>query len=76
MSSKLGDGKIPRSLISSNPHNRISSGSKNLQENTYARVSFSINFIKKETLAQVFSCEFFEIFKNAFFYQNTPGGYF
>ena len=25
------------------------------------------NFIKKETLAQVFSCEFYEIFKNALF---------
>ena len=25
------------------------------------------NFIKKETLAQVFSCEFFEISKNLFF---------
>ena len=25
------------------------------------------NFIKKETLAQVLSCEFFEIFKNTFF---------
>ena len=25
------------------------------------------NFIKKETLAQVFSCEFFEISKNNFF---------
>ena len=25
------------------------------------------NFIKKETLAQVFSCEFWEIFKNTFF---------
>ena len=25
------------------------------------------NFIKKETLAQVFSCEFGEIFKNTFF---------
>ena len=24
------------------------------------------NFIKKETLAQVFSCEFFEISKNTF----------
>ena len=24
------------------------------------------NFIKKETLAKVFSCEFFEIFKNTF----------
>ena len=25
------------------------------------------NFIKKETLAQVFSCEFYEIFKNTYF---------
>ena len=37
------------------------------------------NFIKKETLAQVFSCEFCEISKNTFFYgtslvaaSNTP----
>ena len=29
------------------------------------------NFIKKETLAQVFSSEFYEIFKNTFFYR-TP----
>ena len=48
--------------------------SQNSQENTCARVSFLIklqasafNFIKKETLAQVFSSEFFEIFKNSFF---------
>ena len=27
------------------------------------------NFIKKETLAQVFSCEFCEIYKNTFFYR-------
>ena len=50
--------------------------------NTCARVSFLIkllakacNFIKKETLAQVFSCEFCEIFKNTFFtdyLQATP----
>ena len=33
-----------------------------LQENTRARV-----FIKKETLVQVLSCEFCEIFKNTFF---------
>ena len=26
------------------------------------------NFIKKETLAQMISCEFCEIFKNAYFY--------
>ena len=44
------------------------------------------NFIKKETLAQVFSCEFCEVSKNTFFYriplvaaseichnENTPG---
>ena len=29
------------------------------------------NFIKKETMAQVFSCEFYEISKNAFF-NRTP----
>ena len=28
------------------------------------------NFIKKETLAQVFSCEFCEIFKNTFFIEH------
>ena len=27
----------------------------------------SLNFIKKESLAQVFSCEFYEISKNTFF---------
>ena len=34
---------------------------QNSQENT-------CNFIKKETLAQLFSCEFHEISKNTFFY--------
>ena len=29
-------------------------------------------FIKKETLAQVFSCEFCEILKNTFFYRTPP----
>ena len=29
------------------------------------------NFIKKETLAQVFSCEFCEISKNTFLYKTT-----
>ena len=45
--------------------------SLNSQENTCARVLFLIrlqawacNFIKKETLARVFSCEFYEISKN------------
>ena len=47
--------------------------SQNSQESTSARVSFLIkfqpayNFIEKETLAQLFSCEFCEIFKNSFF---------
>ena len=43
---------------------------QNSQENTCARVSFLIklqaNFIEKETLAQLFSCEFCEIFKKTF----------
>ena len=30
------------------------------------------NFIKKETLAQVFSSEFYEIFKNSFFHRTPP----
>ena len=33
--------------------------------------SHACSFIKKETLAEVFSCEFCEIFKNTFFYK-TP----
>ena len=48
--------------------------SHNSQENTCVRVSFLIklqaeacNIIKKEALAQVFSCEIFEISKNTFF---------
>ena len=51
--------------------------SQNSHENTCARVSFLIklqacNVIKKETLAQVFSCEFCEIPKNAFSYRTPP----
>ena len=30
----------------------------------------AFNFIKKETLAQIFSCEFCEIFQNAFLYKH------
>ena len=48
--------------------------SENSQENTCARASLFIklqaeacNFITKETLAQVFSCDFSEISKNTFF---------
>ena len=47
--------------------------------NTCARVSFLIklqasacNFIKKETLTQVFSCEFCKVSKNAFSYRTPP----
>ena len=51
--------------------------SQNWQENTCAIVSFLIklqaeacNFIKKETLAQVFSCQFCKISKNTFFLEH------
>ena len=44
--------------------------SQNSQENTCARIS-ACNFLKKETLAQVSSCEFCKIFKNTFYYR-TP----
>ena len=47
--------------------------SQNSQENTCVRVSFlmklqvsACNFIKKETLAPVFSCEFCKMFNNTF----------
>ena len=47
--------------------------SQNSQGNTRARVSFLkvYKFIKKETVAQVFSCVFCEISKNTFYYR-TP----
>ena len=52
--------------------------SQNSQENTCARNHFLIklqakawNFIKKESLTQMFSCEISKIFKNTFFYR-TP----
>ena len=41
------------------------------QENTCVRASVLINFIKKETLSQVFSCEFCKIYKNTFSYRTT-----
>ena len=41
---------------------------QNSQENTCARVSFSL---KEETLAQMLSCEFCKISKNTFYYR-TP----
>ena len=42
-----------------------------LQEKTCVRLSFLIKLqvkgLQKETLTQVFSCEFYEIFKNTYF---------
>ena len=50
--------------------------SQNSQENTCARVCFLTklqasvwNFIKEETLALVFSCEFYEVSRNTFFHR-------
>ena len=34
--------------------------------------TLTCNYIKKETSAQVFSCEFSEIFKNTFFTEHLP----
>ena len=57
----------------------LSKISQNSQENTCTRISFLIkfqvsvcNFIEKGTLAQMFSCKFFEIFKNTFFHRTSP----
>ena len=46
--------------------------SQNSLENTCARdfLPEACNFIKKESLAQVFSCEFCEISKNTFFIEH------
>ena len=53
--------------------------SQNSEENSSPRVSFLMklqtevfNFSKKETLTQVFSCEFCEIFQNTFSYRTFP----
>ena len=49
--------------------------SKNSQEDNCARVSFFekvADFIKKETLAQVFSREFCKISKNTYSYRTLP----
>ena len=52
---------------------------QNSRKNICARAHFFIkleaytcNFIKKETLAQAFSCEFCEIYKNIFFTEHLP----
>ena len=44
---------------------------KNSRETLANHRPEACNFIKKETLAQVFSCEFCEIYKNTF-YCRTP----
>ena len=68
------DVYLPRTIFCYVELEKILEISQNLRENTCARISFLIklqaearNFIKKETLAQVFSCEFCEISKNTFF---------
>ena len=45
---------------------------KGVQENTCARVSFSIKLQTSETVAQLFSSELFEISKNTFSYRTPP----
>ena len=45
--------------------------SQNSLENNRARVSFFNKVAKKETLAQLFFCEFCEISKNTFFHRTT-----
>ena len=45
--------------------------SQHSQENTCAKPPEACNYIKKETLAQVFSCEFCEISMNTIF-DRTP----
>ena len=54
---------------------------QNSQENTFVRICFlmkleACNVIIKETLGQVFSCEFCEISENTFFYRTPPDGCF
>ena len=42
---------------------------KHLCQSLFSR---SVTSLKKETVAQLFSCEFCEIFKNSFFYKTPP----
>ena len=52
------------------------SGKDLCQNLFFNKVAGLCNFIKKETLAQLFSCEFCESSLNTFFLQNTSGGCF
>ena len=45
---------------------------KHLCQSLFFNKVAGLNFIKKETLAQVFSCEFCEISKNTFSYRTPP----
>ena len=47
---------------------------QNSQDNICVGVPFlkKLNFINEETPTQVFSCEFWEIFMNSFFYRTPP----
>ena len=76
-------GPIPRALarhngqIWSTPKSKIV---KDIEKENTVRVfdamvliqARACNFTKKETLAQVFSCEFCEISKNSFSYRTPP----
>ena len=42
----------------------------------FKKVAGACNFVKKETLVQVFSCEFCEISKKSFSNRTPPGDYF
>ena len=45
---------------------------KHLGQSLFFNKVAGLNFIKKETLVHVFSCEFCEISKNGFFYRTPP----
>ena len=45
---------------------------KHLCQSLFLNKVVPATLLKKETLAQVFSCEFCEIFKNTFFYRTPP----
>ena len=62
---------VPRRSSVKNMFLKISQYS---QENTFVWVSFlnKLNFIKKETLAHMFSREFCEIFMDTFFWRAPP----
>ena len=45
---------------------------KHLCQSLFFNKIADLNFIKKETLEQVFSCEFYKISKKTFFYRTLP----